>query len=211
MIEGALPFALTAFTTLFAIVDPVGNVGPFLGVTHGHTSGERASIAGKACGVALGVLVAFTAGGTHIFRFFGISMPAFQIAGGVLLFLVALEMLRASPRRSKGTREEQSEQRDEVAIVPLGIPLIAGPGAIASVILLSSRAADLAQRAAVYVVIALVVGLTYAVFRASDRLAKLLGRTGINVVTRLFGLLLAAIAVQFVLDGADAAWRPNAS
>ena len=107
-----------------------------------------------------------------------------------------------SPRRSKGTREEQNEQRDDVAIVPLGIPLIAGPGAIASVILLSSRAEDLAQRVAVYVVVALVVGLTYLFFRLSDRLAKLLGRTGINVVTRLFGLLLAAIAVQFVIDGA---------
>ncbi|MCA9615753.1 MAG: antibiotic resistance protein MarC, partial [Myxococcales bacterium] len=85
--------------------------------------------------------------------------------------------------------------------------LIAGPGAIASVILLSSRAADLAQRAAVYVVVTLVVALTYVVFRLSDRLARLLGRTGINVITRLFGLLLAAIAVQFVLDGAHEAWR----
>lgn len=207
MLEGALPFALTAFTTLFAIVDPVGNVGPFLGVTHQHDSHERANIAAKSCAVALGVLLAFTAGGGHIFRFFGISMPAFQIAGGALLFLVALEMLRASPRRSKGTREEQSEQRDDVAIVPLGIPLIAGPGAIASVVVLSSRAEDLAQRISVYLAVALVVALTYVVFRLSDRLAKLLGRTGINIVTRLFGLLLAAIAVQFVIDGAREAWR----
>ncbi len=200
-LDATLGFALTAFSTLVAIVDPVGNVGPFLGVTSSMSSDERRRTAARACLLALGVLVVFTAGGQQIFSFFEISMPAFQIAGGVLLFLVAIDMLRAHPRDTKGTHEEREESRDDVAIVPLGIPLIAGPGAIASVILLASRAATPWAQASLYLVIALTIGTTYLVFRVAERLARALGRTGVNVVTRLFGLLLAAIAAQFVLDG----------
>ncbi|HJL02212.1 MAG TPA: MarC family protein [Polyangiaceae bacterium LLY-WYZ-15_(1-7)] len=206
-LDSTLAFALTGFSTLFAIVDPVGNVGPFLGVTADMAPAERKRTAARACLLALGVLAAFTAGGRHIFAFFGISMPAFQIAGGLLLFLVALEMLRAHPRDSKGTTEEREERRDDVAIMPLGIPLIAGPGAIASVILLASRAETTFELLSVYGVVLVTVLATYLVFRVADRLARVLGRTGVNVVTRLFGLLLAAIAVQFVLDGGLTAWR----
>jgi len=198
-------FALTAFSTLIAIVDPIGNIGPFLGVTAEMPAVERRRTAARACLLALGVLSLFAAGGEHIFAFFGISMPAFQIAGGVLLFLVAIDMLRAHPRDTKGTREEREESRDDVAIVPLGIPLIAGPGAIASVVLLSTRAPDLWARVGLYVVLALTIALTYLVFRLAERLAQALGRTGVNVVTRLFGLLLAAVAAQFVLEGVQAA------
>lgn len=204
-VDATLGFALTAFSTLVAIVDPVGNVGPFLGVTASMSADERRRTAARACWLAFGVLLAFTAGGQHIFGFFGISMPAFQIAGGVLLFLVAVDMLRAHPRDTKGTREEHEESRDDVAIMPLGVPLIAGPGAIASVILLASRAPTAWAQASLYLVVGLTIGITYLVFRVAERLAQALGRTGVNVVTRLFGLLLAAIAAQFVLDGVLAA------
>lgn len=205
--DGLLRFALVAFGTVFAIVDPLGLVPPFLAITPGETVARRRGIAKRACLIGAVVLVAFGLAGSLIFRFFGITLHAFRIAGGVLLFLVALDMLRARHSGTKTTPEEEAEgaAKEDVAVIPLGIPLLAGPGAIASVMMLTGRAGTTAEHAVVYGAILLTVAIAYTALRAAEPVSRVLGKTGLNVLTRLMGLILAAIAVQFVIDGLTAA------
>jgi len=196
-------FGLTAFSSLVAIVDPVAALPAFLSLTAGEHETKRASIALRASITTVVVLSTFAVGGQVIFRFFGISMPAFKIAGGILLFTIALEMLRAKPSKTRTTAAETEEgaQREDVGVVPVGIPLLSGPGAIASVTLLSERASNFRFRAGLFAAILALGVLIWLTLRSGALIARVLGRTGINLIARIMGLLLAAIAAQLVLDG----------
>lgn len=189
---------ITAFFTLFVIIDPIGLTPLFVSLTHDMTGAERRSIALRACGVAFGLLALFAFFGEAVLGFIGISMPAFRIAGGALLFLTALDML--FERRTK-RREDQADERPDPSVFPLAIPLIAGPGSIATVILLAGQNTGLQGAALVLGVALAVLGVVLFLFMTSGLLARALGKTGINVVTRLLGMLLAALAIQFILDG----------
>ena len=189
---------ITAFFTLFVIIDPIGLTPLFVSLTHDMTGAERRSIALRACGVAFGLLALFAFFGEAVLGFIGISMPAFRIAGGALLFLTALDML--FERRSK-RREDQADERPDPSVFPLAIPLIAGPGSIATVILLAGQNTGIQGAALVLGVALAVLGVVLFLFMTSGLLARALGKIGINVVTRLLGMLLAALAIQFILDG----------
>jgi multiple antibiotic resistance protein len=197
-------FLITAFVTLFVIIDPIGMTPVFVALTQGMASRRRRVIAARACVAAALILVVFAAFGEAVLDFVGISMPAFRIAGGILLFLTALDMLferRAQRRAGQADRAEEEDEGDDPSIFPLAIPLIAGPGAIASVILLTGQRPGLEGLAWVVGVMLVMIALVFVMFLTAGLLERALGRTGIIVVTRLLGMLLAALAVQFVLDG----------
>ena len=193
-------FFITAFVTLFVIIDPIGLTPLFVALTQGMTAEARRAIAIRACMIAALILSLFGVFGEALLGFVGISMPAFRIAGGVLLFLTALDML--FERRSK-RREGQADEEEgpDPSVFPLAIPLIAGPGAIASVILLAGQNPGPAGLAATLAVMVGVLLIVLVLFLLAGLLERALGKTGINVVTRLLGMLLAALSVQFVLDG----------
>ena len=196
-------FLIVAISTLFTIVNPFGALGPFLGMTVGETKERRNQLAKRASFVAAGVLAGCALAGAFIFRFYGITLPALKIAGGILLFFIAFDMINARPSRTKQTAEEQSEgvQKDDIAVFPLGIPLLSGPGSIVSVFMLSDQANTPAKQIALYGAIAIVGLAAYLTLREAHRLVGLLGQIGLNVFSRLMGVVLAAIAVQFVIDG----------
>ncbi len=196
---------ITAFVTLAVIIDPIGLAPLFVALTQGETAGRRYRIALRALFTAFGVLTVFGLFGDAVLKFVGISLPAFRIAGGALLFLTALDMLfeRRGKRREDQTKEEGPD--DDPSVFPLAIPLIAGPGAIATMILLTSqRPGDWAWVASMHGVMAAVLVVTFLLFMASGPIERLLGPVGINVTTRLLGMLLAALSVQFILDGLTA-------
>ncbi|MBY6090007.1 MarC family protein [Pseudooceanicola sp. 502str34] len=191
-------FLITAFVTLFVIIDPIGLTPLFAALTQGQHPHERRAIALRACGIALLVLVVFAFLGEQVLGFVGISMPAFRISGGLLLFLTAFDML--FERRAK-RREDQADERPDPSVFPLATPLIAGPGAIATVILLAGQKPGVLGTVMVLGVTLAVLMVVFLLFMTTGLLERVLGRTGINVVTRLLGMLLAALSVQFVLDG----------
>jgi multiple antibiotic resistance protein len=193
---------ITVFVTLFVIVDPIGLAPLFVALTQGMSASQRWKIALRACIVGAALLTLFGLLGEAVLGFVGISMPAFRIAGGILLFITALDML--FERRTK-RREDQAhpdDDPDDPSVFPLAIPLIAGPGALATMILLMGQnPGDWVWGLAVHLSMAAVIALTFLMFLTAGVIERILGPTGINVVTRLLGMLLAALAVQFVLDG----------
>ncbi|MBK5926144.1 MarC family protein [Rhodobaculum claviforme] len=195
-------FVVAAFVTLFVVVDPIGLAPIFVALTQGLGARARRGIAVRACLVSVVLLAAFGLLGEEILGFIGISMPAFQIAGGLLLFLTALDMLferRTARREDKAGHEDPGA---DPSVFPLAMPLIAGPGAMASMILLTGQArGDPLGIAAVLAVMVAVVALVFVMFLAAGLIERALGRLGTLVVTRLLGMLLAALSVQFVLDG----------
>ncbi|GLQ35482.1 UPF0056 inner membrane protein [Amylibacter marinus] len=195
-----LEFYITSFVTLFLIIDPLGLLPMYISVTQGFTR-KRNGIGLRACVISAILLAVFAMAGEKVLSFIGIGMPAFRISGGLLLFLTAVEML--FNKRSQ-RREEQSEdeERDDPSVFPLATPLIAGPGSMAAVILLSGETST--EFNATLIVMAAMVTvliLTYLFFMMAGAAERMLGKTGINVITRLMGLLLAALSVQFVVDG----------
>jgi multiple antibiotic resistance protein len=193
-------FLISAFVTLFVVIDPIGLTPMYIALTQGTEARHRRLIGLRACVIAFGLLTLFAFFGEAVLGFIGISMPAFRIAGGILLFLTALDML--FERRTK-RRSDQADEEDfpDPSVFPLAIQLIAGPGAIASMILLAGNAKDALEMAGVLMVMAAVLLLALLLFLTAGVIERALGRTGINVVTRLLGMLLAALSVQFVLDG----------
>lgn len=193
-------FLITGFVTLFVIIDPFGLTPLFAALTQGQDARQRRDVALRACLIAFGILIAFTLAGEQLLGFIGISMPAFRIAGGILLFLTALDML--FERRTK-RREDQSEQPEapDPSVFPLAIPLISGPGAIATVILLAGQYPGWMGPAMVIGISGAVLVVVFAFFLTAGLFERAMGRLGINVITRLLGMLLAALSVQFVLDG----------
>ncbi|WP_163850331.1 MarC family protein [Pseudooceanicola aestuarii] len=194
-------FLLPAFVTLFVIIDPIGLTPLFAALTQGADARHRRGVAIRACGLGFGVLALFTLFGEQVLNLIGISMPAFRIAGGILLFLIALDMLFERRAKRREDKSEDPEALPDPSAFPLAIPLIAGPGAIATVILLAGQQSGLPGLLAVLGVTAAVLLLVFALFLTAGWLERGLGKTGINVVTRILGMLLAALSVQFVLDG----------
>jgi len=194
-------FLITAFATLFVVIDPIGLTPIFIALTSGADSRHRRILALRSCGIAIAILMLFTFFGEQVLGFIGISMPAFRIAGGILLFLTALDML--FERRSK-RREDKAGEEDALpdpSVFPIAIPLIAGPGAIATMILLVGQTGSALEMAAVIGVMISVLLIVLLMFLAAPIIERLLGHTGIVVVTRLLGMLLAALSVQFVIYG----------
>ena len=197
-------FALTAFATAFTIIDPIGMIPLTLAATVAMPVERRPRIVDQAVLVAAIVMLVMGAVGRQLLNYLGITLPAFQIAGGILLFLIAIDMLFARPTGAKRTDEEEREAAltDNPAVFPLAIPMIAGPGTIATVLLLVSLAHGSPARLAM---VALAYGaalfITWVFMRGATRFQHLIGRTGIHVVTRVLGIILAALAVQFVLNG----------
>jgi multiple antibiotic resistance protein len=193
-------FLITTFATLFVVIDPPGLVPLFIALTTGMSNERRRAMALRACLIAGFLLTIFGLAGESILGFVGISMPAFRIAGGILLFLTALDML--FERRTQRREGQKSEPDHDPSVFPLATPLIAGPGAIASMILLVGESGgDWGGALAVIALMLAMIAVTYAFLLASPPLERLLGRTGTIVITRLLGMLLAALSVQFVIDG----------
>jgi len=194
------PFLITSFMTLYVIADPIGLTPLFAAMTQDMKIKLQRQIATRAIIVAFFILVAFALFGDAILSFAGISMPAFCIAGGILLFITALDMLfERRTKRREGQKDE--ELRDDPSVFPLAIPLIAGPGSIATVILLAGNTNVENSLIWTFGVIAAVLSSVFAMFLTAPAIQRALGKTGINVTTRLLGMLLAALAVQFVMDG----------
>jgi multiple antibiotic resistance protein len=198
-----LQFALIAFTSIFVLVDPIAAVPTFLAMTGDATSRERRHMAVRAAWTCFIVLVTFSVAGTFIFSMFGITLAAFKIAGGMILGLIGLDMLKAkrSPTKETPGETEEGAEKEDVGIIPLGIPMLAGPGSISSVMVLMSQNQDWPHAVVVIGAIAVASAVSYGVLAAADWVSSHLHETGIRILTRMMGLLLTAIAVQFVLNG----------
>ncbi|QPH53900.1 MarC family protein [Pontivivens ytuae] len=194
--------AINAFVTLFVIIDPIGLTPIFVALTPGQSRAQRRVVAVRAVLIAFAILCIFAFFGEALLGAVGIGMPAFRISGGVLLFLIAVEMLfeKRNPRREKQA-DEPEPHRDPSAF-PLALPLLAGPGAMATMILLMDELqGDMQAQATVIGVMAGVLVIALALFLAAGLLERVIGQTGVNVITRILGVLLAALSVQFILDG----------
>jgi multiple antibiotic resistance protein len=198
-----LPALIAAFTTMFIIMDPPGLVPVFIALTQGMSAEQRRAIAVRVCIVAGVLMILFLFVSEAVLGFIGISMDAFRIAGGILLFLTALDMLfqRRQARRADNAAEGQAEHQDDPSVFPLALPLIVGPGAITTIILLAGNATSAADFGAIAGVLMAVLLITFLAFLVAPTIERALGKTGLNIVTRVLGMLLAALAVQFVLDG----------
>ncbi len=199
-----LDFAISALLTLFVVVDPVGLTPTFLAITHGLPRAARRSVALRASLIAGAILIGTALIGDWLFRTLGISLAAFRIAGGLLLFTIAFEMLFGVRMRREGEAAEQAveEHVRNVAAFPLAIPLLAGPGAITATVLLAGRAdGNLVLLGVLLAVVVLVAVACFVAFIVAGQLGRLLGMTGNIELSRLLGVLLAALAVQFVVDG----------
>ncbi|HBA83583.1 MAG TPA: antibiotic resistance protein MarC [Verrucomicrobia bacterium] len=195
-------YSILAFSSLFVIVDSIGTVPAFLAMTQHNTPEERSRMARLACLLATGVLVFFALTGMWIFRIMGITLPAFQMAGSLVLFMIAYDMLRARRSAVKETAAETEEgmSKEDIAITPLGIPMLAGPGAITTTILLQSKAQNLMQILTLYACILAVGLISYGILHVAARGARLMTPTAMKITTRLMGLLLASVAAQFLLN-----------
>ena len=198
-------YAALAFASLFAIVDPFAAIPVFLAVTAGSSLDERRRVARIACLTATAVIAGFALAGPLVFRLFGVTLAAFQIAGGLVLLLAAFDMLRAQASPLRATAEEVAEgvRNGDVAITPLAVPLLAGPGAITTVITLLAQAGSTGRRIAVYVSIVVVLLISWIVLGVAPLVVRRLGTTGINVIERIMGLIVMVIGVQFVVDGIE--------
>lgn len=192
---------LQAFVTLVVIIDPIAVVPMFAALTSRMAPARRRLAAFRAIGVAFLVLFLFGIGGEAFLRLSGISLDAFRISGGLLLFLIAAEMLFEKRTQRRNHQTEENDDEHDPSIFPIGVPLVAGPGAMATMVLLVSQNDSWAWFGLVNVIMAVVLAITLALFLAAGLMTRLMGKTGINVLTRLFGILLAALAVQIVLDG----------
>lgn len=193
-----------AALALFAIVDPVGVIPLFLMATHGYTLAQSRSAARIAALTVMGVLTLFTFLGEPLLLFLGIRLAAFSVAGGLLLLLLALSMVQAhvSPQRQTQDEADEAEGKDAVGVVPLGVPLLAGPGAITHMIVAAGATrGEILHQTALLVPVALVAFSVWLAFRAAPSIAKRLGKTGIHVVTRLMGLVIAALSIEMIAGG----------
>jgi multiple antibiotic resistance protein len=195
-------FALVTFTSILFIVDPIAAIPTYLVITQNEMPVERRRTARRACIAMTVLLIVFAATGTLLFRAFGITLAAFRTAGGLILWFVAIDMLRGERRTQEGREEVvEGQVKEDVALTPLAIPMLAGPGAISTVIVVAGQARGPAQTLVVYGAIALTGILSFFSLRLGEPLLMRLGKTGIRVVTRVMGLILAAVAVQFVFSG----------
>lgn len=194
--------AVRSFLTLLVVIDPVGTVPVFVALAGERDPAERQRVARKAVLVAAGVLAAFAIGGAWLLDQIGIRIDSFRIAGGILLFRIAVGMVLAQHEKETPEEEEEARARQDISVFPLAIPMIAGPGTLASVMILAGEARpDPFGLPIVLAMAAAVLVLCYLSLRLASVLGRLLGQTGVNVITRVLGVLLAALAVQYVADG----------
>lgn len=199
-----IQFAIFAFTSLIAMVNPLGAVPLYVALTAAYTREHRKATLRRAILTGLGVLLVFAVAGTYILQFFGITRQAFQIAGGIIFFGVGWDMLQARRSRVKTTEEEESESshKDDVGIIPLGLPTLAGPGAITTVIALDGQAETVMESMIVYGSVISVLAICWVTLTAAPVVTRRMGQTGMNVMTRLMGLLVMVIGAQFIINGA---------
>ncbi|WP_321504136.1 MarC family protein [Breoghania sp.] len=205
-------YLINAFATLFVTIDPIGLAPMFLAVTPGLAGAERRTIAIRAVCISAALLLAFIFCGKPLLTVLGISVPAFQVSGGLLLFVIAFEMIFGHRAQRKSDTADKLAQPEpdhhghgqDVSVFPLAIPLIAGPASISAVILLSSQAETGMELAGLITVALSILGLCFVIFLLADTIERLMGATVQLVLTRLLGVLLAALSVQFVADGAKA-------
>ena len=196
-----------AFVTIFFIVDPFAMVPVYLAMTERFKTEDQAHIRNKSTLIALALLVAFAITGMKFFALFGITLPAFRIAGGILLLVLGVGQLNQSGSKVSNEEETEGLTRDDVSVFPLATPLLAGPGAISTVILYSTAAKSALRLGELIVAIVACLSATHLILRASPWLYRLLGKTGLNLLSRIMGIVLTAVAVQFILIGATEAWR----
>jgi len=198
-----IEFALSALAAIFVVMDPLGAIPVVLGVTQGYTTERRNAIVKKACLVAFLILLAFALLGGLIFKIFGISLAAFRVAGGILFLKISFDMLYAKRSETHLTSGEEKEaiEKEEVAIVPLAMPLLSGPASIATVLVLMEKSQSLSY--SLFVILAILVSCisAYIILRSSSWLFQKLGETGLKIFVRIMGLILLALAVQFILEG----------
>lgn len=200
MIEQLVKF----FVVFFVVVDPISLIPLFAGLTQGASARYKRKMAGKATLIALAICVLFSLVGASFLGLMGISLSSFRIAGGTLLFLIALDMVFARPSgtRSTSSEREEAKKREDISVFPLAFPFIAGPGALATILLTAGEVGGKALLFAGFLgVVGLVLAVCWVLMLATPRLMKALGVTGANVVSRLSGVILAALAVQFIVDG----------
>ncbi len=199
-----LELFIAAFATIVSIVDPIGIIPIFKGLTFEYTPEERRSIIKKSVFFALIILLIFAIFGYFIFQFFGITLDAFKVAGGILVFKVGFDMLQGELTKSKMTKEDKEEagEREEIAYFPLGVPLLAGPGAISAVMIYMTNYTDIANQIVVIIAIVISALCVYLALVFADRIFSRIGRVGSMAVMRMMGLILAAFAVQIFVQGA---------
>jgi multiple antibiotic resistance protein len=198
-----LEFTLLAVTSVFFLVDPFAVIPMFLAITADSPQTERRQMAQRSAWTCAIVLSVFAVAGSLIFKMFGITLPAFKIAGGIILLQIGMDMLQARPSGTKATPEETEEgaAKADASIIPLGMPMLAGPGAISTVMVLVGESHTVWQHGIVYATILLTSFISYLILNGADRVRRYLGETGIRILSRLMGLLLVALAVQFVANG----------
>ena len=209
-LQHEIQFFIFCLTTLFTLINPIG-ISPILIImTERFPQKEKINIAKKGSLTAFITLILFSLLGSVIFNFFGITIEAFQIMGGILFFRNGLRMLDSKIGRSRTTpaEQEESEESDDIAVSPIGIPLIAGPGAITATMLLSSQTPQIYSYFTLIFSIFFVLSLVYLILRNGNVILKLLGTTGIRIIQRLMGLILMVIAVQFVINGVVSIYKP---
>jgi multiple antibiotic resistance protein len=198
-----IKFSLLSLSAIFFVVDPIAVVPIFIGMTRGDSEAKKRAMAKRAALTAFMILSSFALAGTFLFRALGVTLAAFKVAGGILLMLTAIDMLMGQKARTRVTPEEEveAEEKEDVAIFPLAIPLLAGPGSIATVTALVARAHSILYVIPVVLCIAVTCLASYLMLRAAGRISKLLGVTGLTVMNRVIGLIIGALAVQFIFDG----------
>ena len=203
LLAPSIQYFIVALTSVFFLVDPFAALPTFLVIAADADLVERRRLARKASITCFVVLTAFASAGSLIFRFFGITLPAFEIAGGIILILMGLEMLQARRSATHETPGEMQEgaTKEDAGIIPLGTPMLAGPGAISTVMVLMGPSPNWWRIALVFVAIAITSLASFMILSAADRVRHFLGETGIRILMRLMGLLLTAIAVQFIVNG----------
>lgn len=198
-------FALLCFSSLLAVLNPLSVAPIYLSLTDGYTRANQLRTLRTAITTGGVVLIFFSLLGGTLFQLFGITLEAFRIAGGVILFGIGIDMLQAKQSRVRATPEEEEEglQKEDVAITPLGIPLIVGPGSITTVMVLTGSASTTWHLVVLFLAIVTILGIVFAVLAMAPRIVARVGQTGLNVLTRIMGLLLTVIGVQFIIDGAQ--------
>jgi multiple antibiotic resistance protein len=199
-----LKFGLLCFTSLLSIINPLSAAPMYLAITDGYSREQRRSTLRAGIVTAFVILVVFALLGGAIFQLYGITIDAFRIAGGFIFFGIGMDMLQAKRSPGKATEEEEQEGRvrENVGVTPLGIPMITGPGAITTVMVLMTQAGSARRAGLVFAAVVVVLAITWAVLAAAPKLVRFFGQTGLNVMTRVMGLLVTVIAVQFIIDGA---------
>jgi multiple antibiotic resistance protein len=194
---------LSTFGVIFAIIDPFGFVPIFLSMTARDTKEKRQWMIRRACVAAFSLLTFFTLFGNLLLSFLGISIPALQISGGILLLIIGFDMVRVLPVNAKISSEEETEavRKDDISIVPLAVPMLSGPASLATVTILSSRAETPVHYLAILTSILITLAMTYVILRSAEPIFRRVGVTGLHIVTRVMGLMLCAMAVQFMING----------